>query len=1580
MLSSCVIKNVGGAGHYYGQTDNYYTRDEGIEQSEWWGKGSKSFQLSGQVDEQQFVALLRGKLPNGEQLGKVVDGEMKHRPGWDLTFSAPKSVSIMAYVGGDKRLIDAHRQAVSAALSSIERSSTQARVKTAGKIQFQQTANLTAALYHHDLSRAQDPQMHTHAVVMNMTLRPDGNWRSLASQIGRYDEKSQGEVKGFIEQVRHHNRYFSKIYETELAYHVKKLGYEITTATKSGIFEIAGVSAEACQFFSQRRQQIEAQLEQKGLFGGKAAAVATLATRKAKEEVDRVKLKAQWEQDVKKLGLDYQKLVDGSYHQDKGLASQQEKNPAIALHSIEALQKAGHSLSVFQTTFTLEEVVAEASAYAMRHTLSVESLLSGVETQVDKGEWISLPDANGKTRLMAKATLEDEKHLAAHLKADKLPSPPVKAFQLTNYLAQHTEIAPSLQDHLITIFGDDRIVLLEGTSTKEILIEPIFNIMKSANVEVAILSPSLIGSRQFAKEVKPVPQNVWEKIRALFIDSTPKHYSVMQFLSCFSEEKSLLKTKGPDVLVVDNAHLLSTYQKANLLEWNKAHQTKLILLGNKETLLPQQRGVSIRELIEQGVKTITLSSVEEKKPGVVTVFSKMADNIIEVKLLEDRQAAMAMHYTNLSAGECQSSWLIGQTKKSVQQLNVLAHQALVKQNKLTKLMQHTVLIPVFMSEGKGALATAYQKNQVLRFNESYSSLSIQRGEYLRVLQTHEKYNRVVLQHQNGNQVIWDPSKIAGTSSGKIEVFQEKMIDIGVGEIVQFHRSIKAKQVIKGERFTVEDLRKQRIKLKGQDGKSVVLDLAKSYHRHIDYGYAATPHAIAHDKPQLLIAELPVNTYQADQRRFFQLVSQPKEAWIYTDDHKKLAVHLEKVSGDRLTAHETLRKADEIKKNMHAMYDVLEKHINKTFRDENTLSVKQSIAAMDYAMRHLAEREAGFTHKDLMQTAMKYALGDVTQQQLTDVAIEMEKAGILLRGKRHDGTLWTTAEAVKLEREILELTRRDRGTLTPIASDELLSKYCDPASLRAEQIQAIKAISQSQDRILSVQGRAGTGKTTMMVTLNDVLSAKELLSEGGYQLHGIAPTNKGVKELTIRGLTAQTVDSFLLDMQRIQENKTAVDMSKTILVVDEASMVSNRKMLDVLKVAHDFNIREVISTGDTEQNPAIESGKPHDLIQRALGDTTILLQDIQRQKNPILKSAVETIYQGEIKKTFSILGNLIREIKAPEKKDSQDIVTSEKETNYKRRVEAIVGDYMSLLKDEEDVQIIAPSHDDRTAVNNEVRNQLTKLHILKGEEHPFTILSSHAMTGVERSESKNFAPGQLLRFTRYVGKEIKAGDYFTINRLNPSHNMLILTKVDCDKEVLWQIPRTVERLNNEVEVFKRNERNLKIGDKIAWTRTDKKKGRFSTDFAEVVHLENTFITVKRPDKSEFTFDGSEQQYQHWDHAYAITAYGAQGGTYSTVLAMFESYRKNLMNLKNFLVTITRPVNTLRIYTDDKVRLLDNIQKNTGSKSSSLEVIGEYPEKHHPSTQAKENLPVAKKDSFISQENTNHSPKPSCSASF
>ena len=183
------MHNVGSAGqalHYF-SADNYYTKDEGLEHSEWFGKGAGQLGLAGQVDQQAFLELLGGKV-DGQDLGKWVrneksgEKEREHRPGTDMTFSAPKSVSLLAEVHGQREVREAHEAAVKKALAYLETELARTRRTVDGRTESVATGNVTVAMFRHNTSRDLDPQTHTHAVIMNATRREDGQWRSLANE------------------------------------------------------------------------------------------------------------------------------------------------------------------------------------------------------------------------------------------------------------------------------------------------------------------------------------------------------------------------------------------------------------------------------------------------------------------------------------------------------------------------------------------------------------------------------------------------------------------------------------------------------------------------------------------------------------------------------------------------------------------------------------------------------------------------------------------------------------------------------------------------------------------------------------------------------------------------------------------------------------------------------------------------------------------------------------------------------------------------------------------------------------------------------------------------------------------------------------------------------------------------------------------------------------------------------------------------------------------------------------------------------------------------------------------------------
>src|SRR5580698_9289252 len=257
---------------------NYWKQGDPI-LGEWQGRMAEQYGLARGIDAQHFARLSDGQNPlTGEQLVRHRSGEsyttadgttvrpVEHRAGWDATFSAPKSVSLTALVGGDDRVREAHQQAVTTALTELERY-TQARI--GGNRAAETTGKFVAAKFEHDTARPVDgyaaPQLHTHAVVFNMTERADGSTRAV-------QPKSLFDSQQFA----------TAVYQAELTFRLRNLGYEIE-AGKKGAPEIKGYSLEYLDASSPRRQQIEQAIAKSGFSGPEAAQIAAHNTRDKKE-------------------------------------------------------------------------------------------------------------------------------------------------------------------------------------------------------------------------------------------------------------------------------------------------------------------------------------------------------------------------------------------------------------------------------------------------------------------------------------------------------------------------------------------------------------------------------------------------------------------------------------------------------------------------------------------------------------------------------------------------------------------------------------------------------------------------------------------------------------------------------------------------------------------------------------------------------------------------------------------------------------------------------------------------------------------------------------------------------------------------------------------------------------------------------------------------------------------------------------------------------------------------------------------------------------------------------------------------
>jgi conjugative relaxase-like TrwC/TraI family protein len=255
--------------------DNYYTKDVGLENSQWYGRGASILGLQGRVLTEDYNRAYGGIDPQGLPLRQRQSGK-KANPGRDITLSAPKSVSLLSLVKEDKKVVEAHQQAVRHTLNYVEKNCVFTRTGQGGANR-QQTDNALIAIFQHDDNRNLDPQLHSHCVIFNQTRGEDGKWRSM-------DNRELYQQKMTIGMVYHH----------ELARELKQLGYELSW-NRDGTFEVYGYTPEQLKVFSSRRQEIENAVGKDASAAKKARACTRTRRGKVHQATEeRAVIKQQW--------------------------------------------------------------------------------------------------------------------------------------------------------------------------------------------------------------------------------------------------------------------------------------------------------------------------------------------------------------------------------------------------------------------------------------------------------------------------------------------------------------------------------------------------------------------------------------------------------------------------------------------------------------------------------------------------------------------------------------------------------------------------------------------------------------------------------------------------------------------------------------------------------------------------------------------------------------------------------------------------------------------------------------------------------------------------------------------------------------------------------------------------------------------------------------------------------------------------------------------------------------------------------------------------------------------------------------
>jgi len=562
-------------------------------------------------------------------------------------------------------------------------------------------------------------------------------------------------------------------------------------------------------------------------------------------------------------------------------------------------------------------------------------------------------------------------------------------------------------------------------------------------------------------------------------------------------------------------------------------------------------------------------------------------------------------------------------------------------------------------------------------------------------------------------------------------------------------------------------------------------------------------------------------------------------------------------------------------------------------------------AITFARDRSFEREAVTDERDLFRDALRRGMSETTYAEVRASFAARVASGEfqIILGQKHDtGRQVTTAETVRTEKEVMHRMALGQNQASPIMSiQDAVALTEARQQLNSAQRSAIEEILTSRDAVQGLQGRAGSGKTTVLRGI------REGAEQRSYVVEGFAPTSRAAHQLRDAGIGADTLQGFLA-------RSVQPDASRHLYMLDESSLASTKQMRDFLQKIRPED--RVLLIGDTRQHQGVEAGKPFEQLVQA-GMRAAELDQIVRQKDPELLRAVEHLSRGEVVESIALLEQQgrITEIVDPQ-----------------RRTAAIARSYAASP---DNTIVVSPDNASRREINQAVRAELQTLGVVQPDDHAFRVLAPRSdMTGADRTWAARYDVGDVLRYQR-GSKDlgIEKQSYAEVVATQPKDNLLTVQKADGA-----QVTYDPSRLHG-ISAYREIEREFAIGDRFQWTAPNKELGVANRDLGTVERIGNEGVLTVRMDNGEaITFDANEMR--HFDHGYAVTSHSSQGLTAERVLVNIDSnVHPDLTNTRFAYVAISRGSHDAHLYTDDSASLLRVLSKDV-AKTSAIEPANIY----------------------------------------
>lgn len=541
----------GGQGSYYaGLAQEDYYLEGGEPPGFWLGEGAKRLGLVGKVDKETFLDVFDGFL-DGKKLVQNA-GKDNHRPGWDLTLSAPKSVSTVWSQSDREIQLEiqaAHLSAVEKVVQFLEETALWTRTGAGGESV--ERCKGVFAVFEHGQSRANEAQLHSHVLLLNCGLRDEGKTSALETKQVYLAKMAAG-----------------ALYRAELAYQLeRRLGLFAELRSKDTSFDLRGVPKELCDMFSTRRSEVLDLMEAKGLSGPVAASYAALETRAAKIHISREELFQQ----SRAVGKEFGWSMEEAHALMKGPQKERDHGDVLKQVCEEATSKITEQAACFRERDLLRRV-AEASQVL---AVGADAVRVSVKEHLENHqEIVPLGYRNREAVYTTREMLELEKDLMRRVRQEAgRPWEQVKEATLQAVMEARPTLKPEQRDALEHITQRTSSICsvtgMAGTG-KTFMLSAAREALEESGYRV--LGAALAG----------------KAAEGLQKGSGIKSSTMASLL--FRLEKGTEKLDSKTVLVADEAGMIGTRQMHKVVSAVHAAGAKLVLVGDERQLQPIEAG------------------------------------------------------------------------------------------------------------------------------------------------------------------------------------------------------------------------------------------------------------------------------------------------------------------------------------------------------------------------------------------------------------------------------------------------------------------------------------------------------------------------------------------------------------------------------------------------------------------------------------------------------------------------------------------------------------------------------------------------------------------------------------------------------------------------------------------------------------------------------------------------------------------------------------------------------------------------------------------------------------------------------